>query len=90
MILRRTPWLALLALAALAPACRSARTAHVVNEDRAECPVCLHDGDLACVEVTVEPGTPRLEYDGRTLYFCSDECRAEFERRPGRFCDCIR
>jgi hypothetical protein len=51
----------------------------------AECPVCRHEGDLACVCVRVEPDTPRCECAGKTYYFCSDECRADFEAHPERY-----
>jgi len=53
--------------------------------DAAECPVCRENGDLACLRVTVTDATPRVEYAGRVYYFCSDECRAEFERHPEKY-----
>jgi len=51
----------------------------------AECPVCKHEGDLACVCVHVEPDTPRCECAGETFYFCSEECRADFTAHPERY-----
>ena len=51
----------------------------------AECPVCRENGDLACVRVTVTDATPRVERGGRVIYFCSEECRAEYERNPARY-----
>lgn len=51
----------------------------------AECPVCRHESDLACVCVRIEPDTPRCECAGQTYYFCSDECRADFQAHPGRY-----
>lgn len=51
----------------------------------AECPVCKHEGDLACLCVHVEADTPRCACNGETYYFCSDECRADFEADPERY-----
>lgn len=51
----------------------------------AECPVCRENGDLACLRVTVREATPRTEHGGRVYYFCSEECRAEFERHPEKY-----
>ena len=51
----------------------------------AECPVCAHEGDLACVCVEIEPDTPHCQCGGKTYYFCSDECRADFEKHPERY-----
>jgi hypothetical protein len=51
----------------------------------AECPVCRHEGDLACLCVYVEADTPHCECAGATYYFCSEECRADFEAAPERY-----
>jgi YHS domain-containing protein len=51
----------------------------------AECPVCRENGDLACLKVKIRESTPRLEYQGRTYYFCSDECLAEFQKNPAKY-----
>jgi len=51
----------------------------------AECLVCKHEGDLACVDVKVRDDTPRTSYRGTTYYFCSESCRKEFEKDPERY-----
>jgi hypothetical protein len=51
----------------------------------AQCLVCKSEGDLACVDVTVRGDTPRAQYLGRTYYFCSEQCRTEFEKDPQRY-----
>jgi YHS domain-containing protein len=51
----------------------------------ANCPVCLHEADLACVCVKVAADTPRVEWNGRTWYFCSEECKKAFLSDPRRF-----
>ena len=76
---RRAALTALLLLSA----CTS--TAVDATGPTADCPVCKHEGDLACVCVEIEPDTPRCECDGETYYFCSDECRADFEAHPDRY-----
>lgn len=51
----------------------------------AEDPVCLAKGDLGCIRVRVDSSTPRAVYQGRTYYFCNDECRQEFEKDPEKY-----
>ena len=51
----------------------------------AECPVCRCNADLACLDVKVTAETPHSEYQGRTYYFCSGECKAAFDRDPARY-----
>lgn len=79
-------WRTMLASAALAAlllgACRSAPG---FDGPTAECPVCKHEGDLACLCVHVEPDTPSCECDGKTYYFCSDECRSDFLADPQKY-----
>ena len=47
--------------------------------------VCLYNRDLGCVEIRVEADTPKSAYGGKTYYFCSDACRADFEKEPSRY-----
>jgi YHS domain-containing protein len=50
-----------------------------------ECLVCKHNADLACVDVEVDKDTPRLDYAGKTYYFCSDKCKHDFEKNPAKY-----
>lgn len=52
---------------------------------RANCLVCKKNGDLACVCVKITDATPRCELDGVTYYFCSEDCRRDFLKEPGRY-----
>ena len=52
---------------------------------RAECLVCKENADLACVDVKVKGDTPRAEYNGKSYYFCSDDCRREFLKHPEKY-----
>jgi YHS domain-containing protein len=54
-------------------------------QGHARCPVCDYEGDLACIDVTVEPGTPSTDWNGTTYYFCSWRCRRDFERTPEKY-----
>ena len=51
----------------------------------APCHVCEYNNDLACVCVKVKDNTPRAEYGGVTNYFCSEECRAAFLKKPEKY-----
>jgi YHS domain-containing protein len=50
-----------------------------------ECRVCRYNNDLACVCVKVDTTTPREVYLGRTNYFCSEDCRTAFVKRPTKY-----
>jgi len=51
----------------------------------ANCPVCVENADLACVCVKIGDETPSVEWDGRTWYFCSEECKAAFLANPKHY-----
>src|SRR2546421_8244348 len=51
----------------------------------AQCLVCKKNADLACIDVDVDAKTPWTDYNGKRYYFCSDECKAEFVKTPGKF-----
>jgi YHS domain-containing protein len=67
---------------AAAPA-DTAQTA--AKKSHAECLVCKHENDLACLDVAVDKTTPTVEYNGRTYYFCSDGCAKDFKKDPAKF-----
>ena len=49
------------------------------------CNVCRYNNDLACLCVKVKDTTPRTEYQGHTYYFCSEDCRTAFLKKPEKF-----
>jgi YHS domain-containing protein len=51
----------------------------------AECLVCKKNADLACVDVDVDAKTPYADFAGKRYFFCSDECKAEFQKNPAKF-----
>src|SRR5438067_1669905 len=52
---------------------------------KAECLVCKKNADLACIDVQVGSDTPKYAYDGKTYYFCSDDCKNEFAKHPAKY-----
>ena len=78
-------WLRHAALAALLSLTGCATERAQPDGTTAECPVCKHEGDLACLCVHVEPDAPSCTCAGKTYYFCSDECRADFLKKPERY-----
>jgi YHS domain-containing protein len=49
------------------------------------CHVCRYNNDLACVCVHVKENTPKTGYQGATYYFCSEECRDAFLKKPQKY-----
>jgi len=47
--------------------------------------VCQHNADLACLDVAIHARTPQYTHNGHTYYFCSEACRADFEREPSTY-----
>ncbi len=50
-----------------------------------QCLVCRQRRDFDCLIVDKSPRTPHAAYAGRIHYFCSESCRTEFQRQPGRY-----
>jgi len=59
--------------------------ANVSHAQHAECLVCKHNADLACVYIAVKDKTPVTMYNGKAYYFCSDECKNEFLKHPEKY-----
>ncbi|MCE9582577.1 MAG: YHS domain-containing protein [Planctomycetes bacterium] len=76
--------LRLLSLAALLFAAGCASTQRH-DGPTAECPVCVCNHDEECRVVDIKTDTPQTEWDGRTWYFCSDECREAFRKEPEKY-----
>ena len=51
----------------------------------AECLVCKMNADLACVDVELDKQTPSAVHQGKTYYFCSDECHERFVKNPQKY-----
>lgn len=78
--------LALAGLLALAAGCATSSPHAGPGAGRSEtCQVCRYHNDLACVCVNVNESTPRTEYQGRTYYFCSEDCQTTFAKNPGKY-----
>jgi xanthine dehydrogenase accessory factor len=58
-------------------------TAGITGSTAGATPVVTEAIDPICgMTVTVGPGTPHVEYEGNTYYFCCAGCRREFEQDP--------
>ena len=51
----------------------------------AECLVCKHNADMACIDVDVDQDTPSYAYNGKTYYFCSKGCAKKFQANPEKY-----
>jgi YHS domain-containing protein len=51
----------------------------------AECLVCKHENDLACVDLTVDDKTPRTTIDGKEYFFCSEACKKLLIKNPQKY-----
>lgn len=69
----------------LAGGCASQDVSATSSAQRAECLVCKRNADLACVDIPVTANTARTEYAGQEYYFCSDDCRDAFGRKPSMY-----
>lgn len=78
--------MALAAMLAVAAGCATAshETAHGSGPSSI-CHVCEYNNDLACVCVKVKDTTPRADYLGTTYYFCSEDCRDAFLKKPDKY-----
>ena len=48
-------------------------------------PVCAYFSDMGCINITVEENTPKSSYGGVTYYFCSTECKVDFDKNPSKY-----
>lgn len=75
----------LLLLSVLFAGCASLPPVPPPEAREQQCLVCRHRRDFDCLVVDASPRTPHGDYAGRTHYFCSEGCRAEFQRDPSRY-----
>ncbi len=48
-------------------------------------PVCAYLSDMGCINIAVSDNTPKSTYEGVTYYFCSKECKVDFDRNPLKY-----
>jgi YHS domain-containing protein len=77
--------LASLALAGCSTAGSRPLNASSSGKAHAECVVCKHENDLACVDIEVDDRTPRATMGGREYFFCSEDCRSECLKHPAKY-----
>ncbi len=82
---RATALLVMLVAVSFAPllvGCAAGPAPAADGKVHAECKVCKHNADLACIDVAVDKDTPHCDHAGRTYYFCSDGCCKQFKKDP--------
>jgi YHS domain-containing protein len=70
---------------ARAPSTRPTAAMTSAKKPHAECLVCKYNADLACIDVDVDEKTASYVYNGKTYYFCSEECRDQFAKNPAKY-----
>ena len=48
-------------------------------------PVCAYFSDMGCVNIEASEITPKSTYEGITYYFCSNECKVDFDKNPSKY-----
>lgn len=67
------------------PGCTSSQPQANDGRVHAECTVCKYGADLACIDVVVDGKTPRCTRDGKTFFFCSEQCCRKFKKDPAKY-----
>lgn len=48
-------------------------------------PVCAYFADMGCINIAVGGDTPKSTYEDVTYYFCSAECKKDFDKNPSKY-----
>ncbi|MFN3533525.1 MAG: YHS domain-containing protein [Candidatus Brocadia sp.] len=48
-------------------------------------PVCAYFSDMGCINIVVDENTPKSTYEGITYYFCSNDCKVDFDKNPSKY-----
>ncbi len=48
-------------------------------------PVCAYFSDMGCINIVVDEHTPKSTYENVTYYFCSTECKQDFDKNPPKY-----
>lgn len=48
-------------------------------------PVCAYFSDMGCINIVTNENTPKSTYEGITYYFCSKECKEDFDKNPSKY-----
>ena len=79
------PLVLALSHASLIGASAAEKPKSAAQSQKATCYVCKYNRDLACVEFTPTPKTPRAYYAGEEYCFCGEDCRKAFEKKPEKY-----
>ncbi|CAG1771569.1 Copper-transporting P-type ATPase [uncultured bacterium] len=48
-------------------------------------PVCAYLSDMGCINIVADESTPKSTHEGITYYFCSKECKEDFDKNPSKY-----
>ncbi|MCF6158824.1 MAG: YHS domain-containing protein [wastewater metagenome] len=65
--------------------CASTNSTVKKEEPNVVDPVCAYFADMGCINITVDENTPRSTYGGMTYYFCSRDCKVDFDKNPSKY-----
>ncbi|GJQ24623.1 hypothetical protein BIY37_06510 [Candidatus Brocadia sapporoensis] len=65
--------------------CAGPVTSSKKGKPRVVDPVCAYFSDMGCVNIEVCENTPKSMYEGVTYYFCSSECKTDFDKNPLKY-----
>lgn len=65
--------------------CANTMTTSQKEQPKVVDPVCAFFYDMGCINITVEENTPKSSYGGVTYYFCSKECKVDFDKNPSKY-----
>ncbi len=69
----------------MAVGCSSTATSVKKIQPKVVDPVCAYFSDMGCINVAVCEDTPRSTYEEVTYYFCSAECKKDFDKNPSKY-----
>jgi|SRR3990167_1367357 len=65
--------------------CASTMTTSQKGQPKVVDPVCAYFSDIGCINITVDENTPKSTCEGVTYYFCSKDCKVDFDKNPSKY-----
>lgn len=69
----------------MAVGCSSTATSIKKAQPNVIDPVCAYFSDMGCIHIAVCEDTPKSTYEDVTYYFCSAECKQDFDKNPSKY-----
>lgn len=65
--------------------CASTITSSQKGQPKVVDPVCAYFSDMGCINIIADENTPKSTYEEVTYYFCSKECKVDFDKNPSKY-----